>query len=175
MEKIFSSNFIGTHGREVWRFFYEATLRSYGNVNLNKEGPNDETSCETNANDDGSNTIVFEKGDWSYSDKYFRDDSFSGMVTISYRSTACFAMVYWGKVLPHADKTAVYSCLQSALGAIERNHPWRGPDHFVANNELCYTNLWCGKLEKFHGQEKIDDTDGCRLYEGNYFGGTILR
>lgn len=61
MEKIFSSNFIGTHGRELWRFFYEATLRSYGNVNLNKEGPNDETSCETNANDDGSNTIVFEK------------------------------------------------------------------------------------------------------------------
>ncbi len=57
--------------------------------------------------------------------------------------------------------------------AAKPDHPWRGPNGFVAENGLRYTNIWHGNIEKFYGQEKIGDTKDNWLYEADYRGGIV--
>lgn len=174
MEKHLPSDFVAKHGTELQRFFYEASLHGYGSSAPNfTERPNDEVASRTIEGEDGSTKIIYESGEWRYSDKYFGGEPFSGMTVIRYRGIACFTMIYWGKVLPKVDKEKVYACLQPALMATKLEHPWRGPNQFVAQNGLLYTNIWHGNVEKFYGQEKIGDADDNWLYEADYRGGIV--
>lgn len=173
MRKTLDSNFVATHGVELQRFFHEASLKGYAsNPDLQfTDRPSSDFQIQTG--DDGSTKIIYCRGEWRYSDKYFGGEPFSGMVVIRHRGIACFTMVYWGKVLPGIDHEKVYACLRPALRAARLEHPWRGPNQFVADNGLLYTNIWHGNIEKFYGQEKIGDACDNWLYEADYRGGIV--
>ena len=149
---------------ELQEFYYEALLHDYGAA----DGAKFETGFE-----DGSTKIVYERGDWRYSNKFFGGEPFGGMSVVRFRGVACFVMMYWGKVLPGANKDEVYQCLFPALLATNKDHPWRGPNTFLADNGLCYTNIWHGSIEKFYGQEKVGNSNDDWLYEADYRGGIV--
>lgn len=169
MSKHLKSNFVAKHGTELQEFFHEAALHGYGS-NRKKNG-RAESSEVLHAN--GSTQICYQRDGWMYVDTYFGGEPFSGITIVYHHGIACLSMVYWGKVLPHANQEAVYDCLRPALMASRPEHPWRGPNHFDAANGLSYTNLWHGTIEKFYGQEKIGDSLDNWLYEADYRGGVI--
>lgn len=163
MGKLIGADFAEKHGAELQKFLYEALMHGYGS----------ESAMTESENDDGSTKIIYECGDWRYSDKFFGGEPFGGMTVVRYKGVACFVMNYWGKVLPGVDKETVYACLMPALMATNPDHPWRGPNGFVADNSLRYTNIWHGNITKFYGQEKIGNANDDWLYEADYRGGIV--
>lgn len=164
MGKHVGLDFSEKHGTELQEFYHEALLHGYGAAD------GDVTKTEY---DDGSTKIVYKRGVWRYSDKFFGGEPFAGMSVVRYDSIACFVMNYWGKVLPFADKEEIYRCLMPALLATNKDHPWRGPNHFLSEDGLRYTNIWHGNINKFYGQEKIGNANDDWLYEADYRGGIV--
>jgi hypothetical protein len=157
-------DFAEKHGTELQAFLYEALLHGYGS----------ESNLTDAVSDDGKTEIAYETGGWRYFDIYYGGEPYSGMSTIFYKGVACWTMVYWGKVYEGVDKESVYDCLMPALMATKPDHPWRGPNDYVAENGLRYKNSWFGGVMAFYGKEKILDPDGkLRLYEADYRGGIV--
>lgn len=163
MKNRLEEGFVAKHGAELQDFFYRANLKGYG-------GDPDPYSIVVSP--DGSTKISYHEENWRYLDEFYGGEPFSGMTTIWYQGKVCFTMVYWGKVLPGANQKKVYACLKAALRASKPEHPWRGPNGLVANN-LRYTNIWHGNIEKFYGQEKIGNINDDWLYECDYRGGIV--
>ncbi|MDR0591576.1 MAG: DUF5680 domain-containing protein [Candidatus Nomurabacteria bacterium] len=164
MKRRIGLDFAKEHGVELQAFLYEAALHGYGS-----EGNVNDTES-----DDGGTKIVYERGDWRYSDKYFGGEPFSGLTVIRYKGIACFTMTYWGKVMGmRAYKEKVYDCLQSALMCVRPEHPWRGLNGFVSEHGLCYANIWHGDINEFSGQEKVADLNDNCLYKASYHGGIV--
>lgn len=161
MERNLEKGFITVHGAELQKFFHEVITNGYGN-----------TTAKVIERADYGKTIQYGRRDWYAEDTFYGGEPFSGMTVIWYKGVPCLTMTYWGKVLPNADKEAVYPCLSAALRAANPQHPWRGPNQFEANG-LRYTNMWHGMIEKFYGQEKIGDAEDNWLYECDYCGGII--
>lgn len=158
MSKTLPTNFVTRYGKELQKFFYEASLRGYGNEELLAQGSSlrdRDSEVKVIEGEDGSTKIIYECDVWRYSDKYFGGEPFGGMTVIRFCGIVCFVMNYWGKVLPNVNKQLVYDCLMPALMVTRPEHPWRGPNHYVAKNGLLYTNIWHGNIEKFYGQEKL--------------------
>lgn len=171
-----SKIFYKEHGEALRRFFQKAQLSGYGNP---------ETKVEQT--EDGGSIIRFEDGEWLCIDRWYGGEPYSGITTIYLNGTPCWAMVYWGRVMPIPYKShePTLVCLAEALRRSDIQHPWRGPNKFTASNDLRYRNRWQGGIRRFSGEEFIlspkdterpawkRSTGDERLYEAYYRGGII--
>ena len=120
---------------------------------------------------DGSETIPFEKGQWRSHDNFFGGEPYGGRTVIFYEGNPVWIMVYYGAVAEEVDVKILYGVLRNALMRMPEDYPFRGPKEYKEENFL-YTNSWEGELEKFSGEEKIIQ-GGNLAYKANYIGGLI--
>lgn len=157
-----SHKFAGRYGEELCRFFGEAQAKyASGEVPFTTM-------------DDGGHLLKYASGDWSYADVWYGGEPYSGMTTVSRDGEVCFSMVYYGKIMPYAEKDAVMAALMEALQHYNQSCPWRGPRRFVTKLGFRYTNDQSGSVRRFSGTERIMSADGKEtLYEASYLGGIV--
>lgn len=191
MDRTVGSDFAREHLAELRRFLYEAQLKGYGGEEhrgrLVSEqadaGGRIERRYESGVRElvdpDGGTKIIWQKGDFRYSDKYFGGEPFGGMSVVRYKGKACFIMTYQGQVYADADKELVYGCLKRALMAAYPELPIRGPQNFVKSGEaegvpdLEYSRAIDGDLTEFSGEEWICIPHQDALYEAIFMGGVV--
>lgn len=123
---------------------------------------------------DGAQGVSYGAFDWQYRDRWYGGEPFSGITTISFEKRVCWAMTYWGRVLPDMDKERIYDCLRPALAAVDPEAPWRGPREIEAGgNCFTYRSSSCGDIVRFEGSEDIVDITGHILYEARFMGGFV--
>lgn len=121
--------------------------------------------------ENGSTTIVFEKGSWKSHDNFFGGEPYGGRMVVFYKDKPVWIMVYYGWVTDQENPDPVYKTLRSALKRMPIDHPFRGPSEYIEEGRK-YTNLWEGDVERFSGEEKI--RRGVKLlYKANYRGGLV--
>ena len=121
---------------------------------------------------DGSNTIIYESGDWKSHDNYFGGEPYGGRVIVSHKGKPFWIMVYYGKVEKTIkDFSEVYSFLRKAISIVPEDYPFRGPAIFRESG-LTYRNKWSGDIKNFLGKETIFK-EGKRIYIARYLGGLV--
>ena len=121
---------------------------------------------------DGSTTIVFSDGDFSYNDNYFGGEPYGGREVVFYKNKPVWMMVYYGLVYEGVNNE-VYKILMEALSATKQEMPYRGPLEYVKDNWK-YENIISGGVGNLSGKERIFKDDVC-VYEANYLGGLVDR
>lgn len=122
---------------------------------------------------DGSNTIIFELGDFKDHDNFFGGEPYGGRRVVFYKGKPVWMMVYYGAVVPRASHKRIYKFLRSALR--KGDNPFRGPAEMQEGN-LVYEFSYEGDIAKFNGEENILQIKGldCKvLYSATFFGGLI--
>jgi hypothetical protein len=119
---------------------------------------------------DGSKTITFSKGRYSYNDNYFGGEPYGGREVVFIDGKAFWMMVYYGAVI-EGDVKKIYPFLQKALRTIKDEAPYRGDIKFE-EDEYKYTNIYSGNVNSFSGLEMIF-YKGKVIYEANYRGGLV--
>ncbi len=158
-----SHKFASKYGEELCKFLGEAQAKyASGEVPF------------TTMND-GRHLLEYARDDWSYSDLWYGGEPFGGMTTISKDGEVCFTMVYFGKIMPYADKDAVMQALMEALQHYNPACPWRGPREYTTEKDrMHYSNQQSGGVRRFSGTERIVSEDGKEtLYEASYLGGIV--
>lgn len=148
-------------------------LKSLQNF-LNAAGQAGYTSGNESAwikEDDGSTTITYKAGGWSYHDNFFEGEPYGGREVVFFKGKAVWMAVYYGWVEADVDASEVYAFLRQALKSGPENMPVRGPKELI-QNKFKYINNWKGNLEKFSGEEKIFK-DGRKIYQAEYNGGLV--
>ena len=122
---------------------------------------------------DGSTTIEFKKGEYTFHDNYFGGEPYGGREVIFFKGQAIWMMVYYGLVYPNTglQNKEVYSFLIAALSASTLEMPYRGPASLV-QGDWQYTNELQGDVANFSGVEKIFKNGIC-VYEASYRGGLV--
>ncbi len=120
---------------------------------------------------DGSTTIEYRKGDWSFHDNYFGGEPYGGREVVFYQGKAVWMMVYYGFVHIEIGNAEVYGILMEALRNTTIDTPYRGPKVFQKENWR-YENKLEGEVGNFRGTEKIYRDDQC-VYEASYIGGLV--
>ncbi len=120
---------------------------------------------------DGSTTIPFEKGPWKSHDNFFGGEPYGGRVVVFRDNQAVWMMVYYGWVVQGVDADKVYGILREALMQMPEDAPFRGPEEY-RKGKLVYRNKWRGSLEKYSGEEVIEE-EGNLIYQADYFGGEV--
>lgn len=120
---------------------------------------------------DGSTTIEYHEGEWSFHDNYFGGEPYGGREVVFYRGKAVWMMVYYGFVHIEIGNAEVYGVLMEALRNTTVEAPYRGPKSFEKENWK-YENSIEGEAENFSGTEKIY-RDGECVYEASYIGGLV--
>lgn len=125
--------------------------------------------------DDGSIGFEYESDGYTYSDRYYGFNPFSGTEHVYDSNKALiWKMNYFGEVLgSSSDPKGVYAFLREAMTAISPEYPFRGPAEFEKGS-LIYQNDQNGTLDRFYGSETIFD-DGKEVYYLYYHGGTMNR
>jgi len=125
---------------------------------------------------DGSRTVTFRDGDYSYHDNYFGGEPYGGREVVFLKDKPVFMMVYYGRVTDEqADKHEIYAFLRQAMSSFDNGYPYRGPKLIkkaINSQEFKYRNEWKGEIDCFSGQEEIL-ISGRSVYEAKYQGGLI--
>jgi hypothetical protein len=122
--------------------------------------------------DDGSKSLYFKDGEWSYHDNYFGGEPFGGREVVFFQNKPVYMMVYYGRIFDKdSDKEKVYSILKKALSLIPGKTPYRGPENFK-EGEFGYVNSFIGEVDGFSGEEKILRLEK-DIYMAKYAGGLI--
>lgn len=157
-----SHQFAGQYGQPLCDFLSEAQIK-YASGELRPA-----------TTEGGSSMIVYENGIWRYSDVWHGGEPYSGITTIAKDGVDCFCMVYFGRIMPYAEKDVVLQGLMEALQHPNPTAPWRGPREFVTTHGLHYCNKWTGGIRRFSGGERIMSQDNKEtLYEAAYMGGIV--
>jgi hypothetical protein len=120
---------------------------------------------------DGSTTIPFEKGEWRSHDNFFGGEPYGGRTVVFHKDKPVWMMVYYGWVAEGVETDPVYGVLRNALKRMPETHPFRGPKEYQ-DGEYVYTNRWEGEVDRFSGEETIEQ-GGKLVYKANYLGGLI--
>ena len=124
---------------------------------------------EVDATRPDSHDFRYEKGDYMYYDTYVGGEQFAGQEAVWKKGKAVYAMNYTGRVL--SDKFSG-NFLKEALRKADINMPYRGPEHYRAE-EYVYKAKVSGDIEWFQGYEEIYWHNE-KVYEC-YFHGGLLR
>jgi hypothetical protein len=123
----------------------------------------------------GSRQLDHSAPPFAYRDIYFGMGFFVGQETVSIDDQVVWSMAYSGgakdDITDSAVLRAIYAFLRRALSAVEPALPFRGPTVFRAD-ELSYENNVVGTIARFHGTERISQSDR-ELYELHYSGGLL--
>lgn len=121
---------------------------------------------------DGSTTITFDDGDWSFHDNFFGGRPYGGRAVIHYQQKPVWMMIYYGNVIGTSlTPDVVYDFLRLALQHAPADKPFRGPEHF-AHGDLEYSNMLTGSIKEYSGQEHIFE-NGQQVYWATYLGGLV--
>lgn len=191
MDYSVGKNFAEEHLDELREFLYQAQMMGYGGEEHRGELKSEETDDDGTIKRvyasgvteciylDGGTKIVWVRGDFRFSDKYFGGEPYGGMSVVRYKGRACFTMTYHGEVKPGENKEFVYGCLKEALMAAVPDLPIRGPRNYVKSGamdrtvDLEYTRVVDGDLTSFSGSEHIAIPLGRVLYEADFIGGLM--
>ena len=122
---------------------------------------------------DGFKGFEFCSSGYRYVDKYYGFNPFSGTESVFGESGALiWVMNYFGGVNACSNEpNRIYDTLKLAMQAIDRTHPFRGPEMFE-NRGLVYRNEQFGNLDVFQGVETIS-SGATELYSLYYHGGSL--
>lgn len=115
----------------------------------------------------GGKILTFTEGKFSYQDKYFGTNPFSGEEIVLQEGRVIWIMNYYGQ----AKNKEVYTFLKKALMKVEKNKPFRGPTKFK-EGKFKYKNKVMGDVSKFSGVETITNNKK-EIYKGYYHGGFV--
>ncbi len=119
---------------------------------------------------DGSTTIVYKSGEYSYHDNYFGGEPYGGREVVFFNEKPLWMMAYYGLVYGGVNKE-VYGFLMDSLLHATPEMPYRGPALYE-KDVWKYINTFAGDVEHFSGTEKIFKDDVC-VYEASYLGGLV--
>lgn len=192
MGKQVEDGFETAHLENLKQFLYEAQLKGYGGEQYRGKIVSElmddrgtlkreyETGVTEYVYADGGFKIIWKKGDFRFSDKWFGGEPFGGMTVVRYKGKTCFTMSYHGELKDYAtDPELVYSCLKEALMAVDPSLPIRGPGEYVKSGamdrtvDLEYRRILDGWLGKFSGSESIGVPLGEILFEADFIGGLV--
>lgn len=141
-------------------FIFEASRATYasGDESIKKKQP------------DGSTTIEFQNGPYTFHDNYFGGEPYGGREVVFLDGKPLWMMVYYGLVHDGANKD-VYGFLMESLSNTTVDIPYRGPALYE-RGEWKYENRFVGEVDRFSGTEKIFRDDKC-IYEASYIGGLV--
>jgi hypothetical protein len=123
---------------------------------------------------DGSTTIVYAHGDWTFHDNYFGGEPYGGREVVFLNRRPVWMALYYGWVESvSVDAERVYSFLQRALREPPPAFPVRGPGLF-SEGPSTYRNAHNGSLANFSGEETIHE-EGRHVYTARYIGGWVDR
>lgn len=149
--------------KEFINFLLKAKKSTYAGV----EGDSKKTLS------DGSKEFFYTEGKFSYRDRYFGSDPFSGQEIVFSNGKAIWAMNYRGHIL---DKTIgekeIYSFLKQALIRVSEFEPFRGPAEFTSDN-FKYISESKENIDSFIGSETIYSKSN-KIYELYFHGGIIV-
>ena len=104
---------------------------------------------------DGSRELVYDEGSLFYRDRYFGFNPFSGEEVVFEDDEAVWVMNYHGGMTSNRTSPGgVYKFLRVALGGVEEQTPFRGPESFSVGN-FSYASCTKGDLSSFTGKETI--------------------
>lgn len=141
-------------------------------ITSNKKGYAAGDNVTSTKEKDGSKTITYKEGNWSFHDNFFGGEPYGGREVIFYKGKPVWIMVYYGWVEKKIkDIDSVYAFLQKSLANAPDEYPYRGPKELKEKN-YSYENEWSGELNNFSGKEVIN-VDGNKIYEATYIGGLV--
>ena len=121
---------------------------------------------------DGSLELTYNAGEFSYRDRYFGFDPFSGQEIVFQNGNAIWSMNYYGRTVDKKyPAEQIYAFLQKAMRQVKPERPFRGPSTF-AEGDFMYNDESSGTLENFSGVERIL-FNRHKVYTLKYHGGTI--
>jgi hypothetical protein len=121
---------------------------------------------------DGSTTITFAQGDWTFHDNFFGGQPYGGRAVIHYQQKPVWVMVYYGQIHDTSlAPGAIYDFLRLALQHAPAKKPYRGPDNF-AKGDLEYRNSVEGSMSNYSGREIILQ-NGAEIFWTTYLGGLV--
>lgn len=120
---------------------------------------------------DGSTRIPFKKESWESQDHFYGGEPYVGMTIVFHEKLPVWGMIYYGWVVEEVDTGTVYEVLRAALMQMPEEHPYRGPQEYV-QGEFVYRNKWEGELDRFSGEETIEQ-EGNLVYKADYRGGEV--
>jgi hypothetical protein len=123
----------------------------------------------------GARQIEWAEGSLLYRHTFFGTGRLVGHEIVSERGEPLWGMSYAGGMVAQtevdADETRVHAFVRSALQAVSRDRPYRGPAGF-RDGPLGYTNDVHGDIEQFWGVE-IVTVGRHAVYQLRYSGGAI--
>jgi hypothetical protein len=120
---------------------------------------------------DNSITIPFEKGSWRSHDNFFGGVPYGGRIIVFFEGKPYWIMVYYGRVVEAIESNPVYGVLRNVLMQMPEDYPYRGPREYK-DREYTYTNSWKGEVDRFAGEEQIQQEEKL-IYKANYMGGLV--
>lgn len=146
---------------ELKKFIEEANAAGY-------ENDNPENQIKEK---DGSTTLWYESGDWSFHDNFFGGEPYGGRIIVSYKKKPAWMMVYYGWLDDNiSDVNGAYSFLRKALRA-GKVEDFRGPKEFN-EGKFKYINNREGEYKNYLGKEEIY-LNGDSVYTATYLGGLV--
>jgi hypothetical protein len=103
---------------------------------------------------DGSTSIIYKKGLFTFHDNYFGGEPYGGRSVIFYNNKPVWIMIYYGSVSKDISPNLVYKVLRNALKLTPSKAPFRGPKEYREDNFI-YINNWDGDIKNFSGKEQI--------------------
>jgi hypothetical protein len=123
--------------------------------------------------DDGSTEIIYQRENYCYRDRYFGGEPYAGEEVVFDQRQPLWAMNYLGRVhddcIEHLPE--IYEFLQVALRGVDKELPYRGPQHF-SKQEFTYRNIVEGGIDFFAGREEIYIRENL-VYTALYHGGFV--
>jgi len=129
---------------ELIDFIIEAKIKGYADPNAKS------TKLE-----DNSTELIFKRENYTYRDRYFGGEPFSGQEIVFQNNKEKWVMNYYGLVYDREISIElVYTFLRKYLSKVTKDAPYRGPKHFK-ENDFEYINQYEGNYKEFKGHEKI--------------------
>ena len=139
-------------------FLVEAKKRTYG------------SSSEPSRLEDGSKEYLVTINEYTYRDRYFGGNPFIVEEVVFRDGKPVWSMNYYGKATGRTPDE-VFGFLGLALGLVERNKPFRGPEKYT-DGSWSYSMISRGGINSFWGEEEIH-YEGIRVYWLRFHGGEI--
>ena len=120
---------------------------------------------------DGSTTIQFTHGEYTFHDNYFGGEPYGGREVVFQHGKPVWMMVYYGAVVPEVPHREVYAFLIDSLAHATEEVPFRGLDGYTRDNWR-YEFVIEGGIEHLAGKENIFKGDMC-VYTAQFLGGLV--
>jgi hypothetical protein len=121
---------------------------------------------------DGCLELTYSAGEFSYRDRYFGLDPFTGQEIVFQNGQPVWSMNYYGRTVDKKyPASEIYIFLQKALRQVTAERPFRGPSTFTEGN-FTYNDESLGSFENFSGVERIL-FNGHKVYQLKYHGGLL--